>query len=172
MLDCMKLNNISRIYFFVIILSIFSSLCAVAVFVNSAKDDDYTLDNLITFVVTILSMLIAVLAYHISVKTYISIDTVNAISRMDGNVMENENYRTNIISMIRYFNSETRTGACNQVLGYIENNIRNDKIYSGAKLADSIQEIIDVIVLFSFLSKKLISLQIKVLLLKMTQLEG
>lgn len=65
-------------------------------FLRSASADHNTLDNLITFVVTILSMLVAILAYHVSVKTYISIDSVNAISRMDGNVMENENYRTEL----------------------------------------------------------------------------
>ena len=71
----------------VILLSIVAALFATVVFLRSASADHNTLDNLITFVVTILSMLVAVLAYHISVKTYISIDAVNAISKMDGNVI-------------------------------------------------------------------------------------
>ncbi|MDO4736861.1 MAG: hypothetical protein Q4B21_07610, partial [Bacteroidia bacterium] len=76
----MKIKNIWRIYILVIILSLIATVCSIVVFVNSAKADNNTLDNLITFVVTILSMLIAILAYHISVKTFISIDAVNAIS--------------------------------------------------------------------------------------------
>ena len=66
----------------VILLSIVAALFATVVFLRSASADHNTLDNLITFVVTILSMLVAVLAYHISVKTYISIDAVNAIIRI------------------------------------------------------------------------------------------
>lgn len=150
----MKFKNLWRIYLIVIILSFFSTICAIAIFIHSASADHNTLDNLITFVVTILSMLIAILAYHISVKTYISIDAVNAISRMDGNVMENENYRTNIASIIRHFNAQKREDTCNQIMSHIENLFENNSITSGAKLADSIQEMIDIIVLFSFVIKK------------------
>ncbi|MDO4736862.1 MAG: hypothetical protein Q4B21_07615, partial [Bacteroidia bacterium] len=67
----------------------------------------------------------------------------------------NENYRTNIISIIRYFNAEKRDDACNQLLGHLEMKFSDNNINSGAKLADSIQEMIDVIVLFSFLIQRL-----------------
>ncbi len=150
----MKANKIWKTYVIVIVLSLIATICACIVFVNSAKDDNNTLDNLITFVVTILSMLVALLAYHISVKTYISIDAVNAISRMDGNVMEIENYRTNVISLIRLFDAETQAETCDQILHYIERLLYGNKINSGAKLADCIQGVIDVIVLFSFLIQR------------------
>ncbi|MCI5717994.1 MAG: hypothetical protein MR292_06390 [Alistipes sp.] len=150
----MFVNNIKKIYTIVIILTIIVSISAIVVFLNSASADHNTLDNLIIFVVTILSVLISILAYHISVKTYISIDAVNAISRMDGNVMENENYRTNIISVIRRFNAQKKDEACDQILSYLENIFVKRSIYSGAKLADSIQEMIDLIVLFSFVIER------------------
>ena len=90
----MKANNLWKVYFVVFLLSVAVIAFSSAVFINTAKEDHNTLDNLIAFVASIFSILIALLAYHISVKTYVSIDAVNAISRMDGNVMENENYRT------------------------------------------------------------------------------
>ncbi len=93
----MKANNLWKVYFVVFLLSVAVIAFSSAVFINTAKEDHNTLDNLIAFVASIFSILIALLAYHISVKTYVSIDAVNAISRMDGNVMENENYRTDIV---------------------------------------------------------------------------
>lgn len=113
----MKVKNLWRIYVIVIVLCVIAAVCATIVFLRSASADHNTLDNLITFVVTILSMLVALLAYHISVKTYISIDAVNAISRMDGNVMENENYRTSIISIVRKFDDADKVSASNRLIG-------------------------------------------------------
>lgn len=149
----MKNKNLWRIYLFVITISTIVAICAGIIFLHSADVKNNTLDNLITFVVTILSMLIAILAYHISIKTYVSIDAVNAISRMDGNVMENENYRTNIIAIIRCFNAQDKEGTCEQIIEYLENLFKDNTINSGAKLADSIQEMIDIIVIFPFVIK-------------------
>ena len=149
----MKVKNLWRIYVIVIVLCVIAAVCATIVFLRSASADHNTLDNLITFVVTILSMLVALLAYHISVKTYISIDAVNAISRMDGNVMENENYRTSIISIVRKFDDADKVSASNRLIGELEKKFSGN-VTSGAKLADNIQQTVDVIVLLSFIVRR------------------
>ena len=56
--------------------------------------------ELMPFIVSIVSLIIAVLAFDISMKTYSSIDAVNSISKMDGNIMENEDYRTDRKSVV------------------------------------------------------------------------
>ncbi len=150
----MKANNLWKVYFVVFLLSVAVIAFSSAVFINTAKEDHNTLDNLIAFVASIFSILIALLAYHISVKTYVSIDAVNAISRMDGNVMESENYRTEILSLMRQFDGEDRSAACNQLLSYLNANFKKESLNSGARLADSIQGMIDLIVLFSFVIKR------------------
>lgn len=150
----MKIKNLWRVYTIVIAIFIVVTVLAIVVFLESASSDNNTLDNLITFVITVLSMLVAVLAYHISVKTYISIDTVNAISRMDGNVMENENYRTGILSLIRCFCGRERREAGEELILYIENLFTSSNITSGAKLADNIQNMVDTMVLFPFLMQR------------------
>lgn len=150
----MKAKSIRSVYFIVILLSVFVIVFSSVVFIKTAKEDHNTLDNLITFVVTILSVVIALLAYHISVKTYVSIDAVNAISRMDGNVMENENYRTSLLSVMRRFNSKSKEEICDSLLGYLEEQFDEDCINSGARLADSVQRMIDIIVLFSFVIER------------------
>ena len=48
--------------------------------------------NDVNLLLAIISAVVALLALYISLCTYISIDEVNAISRMDGNVMENQKY--------------------------------------------------------------------------------
>ena len=150
----MKAQSIRSVYFIVILLSVFVVVFSSVVFLKTAKEDHNTLDNLITFVVTILSVVIALLAYHISVKTYVSIDAVNAISRMDGNVMENEHYRTSLLSMMRRFNSKSKDETCDSLLDYLEEQFDEDCINSGARLADSIQKMIDIIILFSLVIER------------------
>ena len=144
----MKKKNPWRIYVFSVVLCLLILVVGASYFfINYATERHSSPDNLITFVLTILSVVVAFLAYHISMKTYISIDSVNAISRMDGNVMENRDYRTNISSIIRQFDGKDRDEAGRQILRYLERTVKASETVSGAKLADSIQGMIDVIVL-------------------------
>ncbi len=144
-----KIKNMLKIYRLVVIIAIFASVVSIFIFIFSKPFDD-----LITFVITVLSILIAVFAYHISVKTYISIDAVNAMSHMDGNVMEMENYRTNLVSLIIKFKGTSKEEASKELLDKIEKPFIENKISSGANLADSIQKMVDVVVLFSFIVVK------------------
>ncbi len=109
--------------------------------------------EVILFVATTISVLVALMAYQISIMTYVSIDSVNAISRMDGNVMENSGYRASIFARLRTFEDTNRKDACEQLLKVMEKlfDRKNIKTLSGAKLADNIQEIIDMIVLVPFI---------------------
>lgn len=60
-------------------------------------------DNTNELVVAVVSLAVALLALYISLRTFYSIDEVNAISRMDGNVMENSRYRPNILRAVFRF---------------------------------------------------------------------
>ena len=144
-----KNKNIIETYLFVLILTGITTAGSVYVYV----DNDNRTADLVVFIMTILSVLIALLAYHISVKTYVSIDAVNAMSRMDGNVMEIKDYRTGILAMMRYFNGATQEEAAEAVLHHIETAFGKKHDVSGAKMADSIQEVIDITVLISLVIK-------------------
>ena len=78
----MNSNPFLKYYFLVGFLLVSACIACFFIFKTSS------LAELIIFIMTVISVLIAMLAYHISIKTYVSIDAVNAISRMDGNVME------------------------------------------------------------------------------------
>ena len=141
----MNSNPFLKYYFLVGFLLVSACIACFFIFKTSS------LAELIIFIMTVISVLIAMLAYHISIKTYVSIDAVNAISRMDGNVMENEGYRTNIAAQIRLFNEIEKEDVRKALLDHIKNLFNNHQNLSGARLADNIQEVIDVIVLLPFI---------------------
>jgi hypothetical protein len=114
--------------------------------------------ELMLYIVSFFSAYIAVLALFFSAKTYFSIDSVDAMSKMDGNVMENENYRTSIFSIICKFDNdktgskahvEERDKACDGILKHLEELFSKKNIKSGATLADGIQNVLDVVVLLA-----------------------
>lgn len=140
-----KNRSLFKIYLVVIVLVGITTGVSLLIFTSS------TISEMIVFVMTVVSVLIALLAYHISIKTYISIDAVNAISKMDGNVMENENYCTNVFSRMLSFKAETKEGASDELLSYMESMFSGNGNFSGSRLADNVQEMIDLIVLISFI---------------------
>lgn len=105
----------------------------------------------LNLVLAILSAIVALLALCISLCTYISIDEVNAISRMDGNVMENSRYLPNVLRMIFYYKQNGMEETGEAVLLHWEKLFRKDAISTGAHLSDNLQEVVDMMVLVPFL---------------------
>ena len=63
-----------------------------------------SVNTVATFAMGMVSLLIAVAAFILSVITYISIDSVNMLSSMEGNVLCNENYNAEYISLVEEYN--------------------------------------------------------------------
>ena len=82
-------------------LNIFFALILVICF--GALSTVFQPDNGNNFIIAATSLGVALIALYISLRTFYSIDEVNAISRMDGNVMENSRYRPNILRAIFRF---------------------------------------------------------------------
>ncbi len=142
-----RLNNPLKIAIFCILAILIS--IGISQWFNLAKPHD-----LMLYLVTCFSASIAVFALIVSIQTYISIDSVNAMSKMDGNVMENENYRTSIFSIICKFSKNNKDDAGGEILTYIEGLLKKEQTKSGATLADSIQNVIDIVVLLAFVIHK------------------
>jgi hypothetical protein len=102
------------------------------------------------FIVAVVSLAVALVAIYFSLRTYYSIDEVNAISRMDGNVMENPRYRPNILRFIFRFTEVDYTKASEDLLKDMEEPFLGKGTKSGAHLADSVQEVADMMVLIPF----------------------
>ncbi len=107
-------------------------------------------DNTKELVVAVVSLAVALLALYISLRTFYSIDEVNAISRMDGNVMENPRYRPNILRAVFRFPQIDFAETSEALMSHMERLFRDKNKQSGAHLADRVQEVADMLVLVPF----------------------
>lgn len=114
-------------------------------------------DNLMS-ITAIASAIIALLALSFSFVTFQSIDTVSVISKMEGNVLENNHYIKNIIGLIGNFEKGTygsitkQEEAVEAFLGQLRVfEKKRQKVTSGTLLADELQFSIDFVPLMAFL---------------------
>jgi hypothetical protein len=110
-------------------------------------------DNGNNFIIAATSLGVALLALYISLRTFYSIDEVNAISRMDGNVMENPRYRPNILRAVFLFPQVGFAETSKAYMTYLNDLFQKKDQQSGAHLADSVQETADLLVLVPYFIK-------------------
>jgi len=103
--------------------------------------------NLVNFTITFLSLVVALIAFIIATQTYISIDSVNVISQMEGNVLENEHYVTSTIALLREYHMESSQEVGDKIFENLENRFRK-KPRTAIEFTDHLQYFIDVIVFF------------------------
>lgn len=104
-------------------------------------------------IIAIFSLDVALLALYISLRTFYSIDEVNAISRMDGNVMENPRYRPNILRAVFRFPQGDFLETSEALMNYMEGLFHDKSKHSGAHLADNVLEVADLLVLIPYFVK-------------------
>lgn len=104
-------------------------------------------------IIAIFSLDVALLALYISLRTFYSIDEVNAISRMDGNVMENPRYRPNILRAVFRFPQSEFQDTSEALMDYMEGLFHDKSKQSGAHLADNVLEVADLLVLIPYFIK-------------------
>ena len=107
-------------------------------------------DNSNELIIAFVSFVVAVIALYISLRTFYSIDEVNAISRMDGNVMENPRYRPNILKEVFCFPQSEFSDTCKALIEHMEDLFREKNKQSGAHLADNVQEVANMLVLIPY----------------------
>lgn len=107
-------------------------------------------DNNDEMIIAFVSFVVAVIALYISLRTFYSIDEVNAISRMDGNVMENPRYRPNIFKEVFCFPQTEFSDTSKALMEHMEGLFRDKSKQSGAHLADNVQEVANLLVLVPY----------------------
>lgn len=98
--------------------------------------------------ILITSFVISFVAFVFSMITYFSIDAVNSVTAMDGNVLENEDYAIAYEEMIDNFMDEADQKAFSEKLFKIVRCPRRTK--SCIVFADHLQNILDHIILFAY----------------------
>lgn len=135
----MKRTNILYITIFLIVL--FSGCLAIWVYyLKEGKD-------LLNFTISIVGFCIALLALFIAVRTYASIDSVNNISKMDGNILDNERYVTSLPELINQYKSKNEKDLDEELFESIELKLKRDS-NTAVLFADTLQYLVDLIVLF------------------------
>ncbi|MEM5511957.1 hypothetical protein WNY79_03540 [Pseudoalteromonas sp. AS84] len=129
------------LYFTILLLVLLSAFLAVWVYdLKEGKD-------LLSFTISTVSFCIAVLALFITVRTYTSIDSVNNISKMEGNILDNENYVTSLPELINQFKSQDENTLEKEIFDSIEHKLKKES-ETAVLFADTLQYVIDLIVLF------------------------
>ena len=104
--------------------------------------------NTIDFMVSITSISIAFIALIVALSTYFSIDSVNNITKMEGNILENEDYSTSIAEIVRKYDQKTADETAEAVFNDLENRFSKRNSNTAVKLANNLQTFIDIIVIF------------------------
>ncbi len=121
------------------------------------------------FVILFSSWGISILALGIAIKTYSSIDVLNKITSMEGNVLENENYSVNYSEKIRELcgiENDTNLLTNIELQNYIFNDIEKkvDKDYKTCmEFTRAIQYVIDNLIWFAYFSNDIESLSSKII---------
>ncbi len=107
-----------------------------------------------TFVIGMLSFLLSVVALVFSVVTYVSIDSVNALSSMEGNVLCNENYNAEYILLVKdYEDCKTQLALQKKLFANIEENFRHNS-KTCMLFTDFLQYFLDNLLWFAYIDTK------------------
>lgn len=109
-----------------------------------------TAADMTEFTIVVVGLLISFIAFIISMKTYISIDSVNNITQMEGNVLENENYVTSVTSLLREYNDESSEKVSEKLFSNLETRFTKQS-KTAIEFANNLQYFIDIIVFFPYL---------------------
>lgn len=106
--------------------------------------------DIVDLTTAVLGLVVALWAFVIAMMTYSSIDSVNVITKMEGNVLENENYVTSFTSLLKEYNKKSSNEVSEKIFTNLENRfIKKSK--TAVEFANNLQYFIDIIVFFPYL---------------------
>jgi hypothetical protein len=136
----------SKIVYYIAIVVV----AAVTVFMSYKVHPIKSTADLVSFTTTVVGLVVSFSAFIFAMKTYLSIDSVNVITQMEGNVLENENYVTSFTSLLKEYNMEHPDNVGEEIFKNLEKKFtRNSK--TAMEFASSLQYFIDIIVFFPYL---------------------
>ena len=113
-----------------------------------------SVNSIVSLAIGLVSFLLSVVALIFSVVTYVSIDSVNALSSMEGNVLCNENYNAEYVLLIKqYDDCKTQKALRNKLIQDVENFFKKNNKNCMA-FTDSLQFLIDRLLWFAYVDTK------------------
>ncbi|MDI2587632.1 hypothetical protein OR571_11040 [Psychrobacillus sp. NEAU-3TGS] len=101
----------------------------------------------VDFSITAVSIVIAIVAFDIAMRTYVSIDSVNAVNKMQGNVLENTDYVTSIPLLLKKYNMEDDHKVSERLYRDLEILFKKNS-NTAIEFADNLQYFMDLIAFF------------------------
>lgn len=141
---------IISIIFFAIALSIM--YIVYELYFNTGYFD--SVNSIITLAIGLVSFLMSVIALIFSVVTYVSIDSVNALSSMEGNVLSNENYNAEYVLIVKQYNDcKTQVALRNKLIQDVNEFFQRHN-RTCMEFTDSLQFLIDRLLWFAYVDTK------------------
>lgn len=134
-------NHIPLRYIIIAVVGIIATVICVKIYPFKSTAD------LITFTTTVSSLLVSFTAFIFAMKTYLSIDSVNVITQMEGNVLENENYVTSVNSLLKEYDMKDTKGVADAIFNKLERKFAKES-KTAIAFAGNLQYFIDIIVFF------------------------
>ncbi|UXH43230.1 hypothetical protein N5C46_16240 [Rossellomorea vietnamensis] len=140
----MKTSRLPYHYISIVIVAVISVYVCLKVYPIKNTAD------LVLFVTTVGSLVVSFSAFIFAMKTYLSIDSVNVITQMEGNVLENENYVTSFTSLLKQYDMEDPDQVGEEIFKNLEKKFTKQS-KTAIEFASSLQYFIDIIVFFPYL---------------------
>lgn len=146
-----KKKPLHIVFFIITIVFIICALISYIIYINQMKEPT---DIIPDFFISISSLVISFIALIIALITYFSIDSVNNVTSMEGNVLENPNYTIAYSEMIKSFsNCKVKSEFEKKLLEKVCPAF-NNKTLTCIQFADFIQNVIDHIIWFAYVDFK------------------
>lgn len=139
--------NVALQYFFIVLVGL--STLAIGYKIYLIKDTT----DMILFLTTLIGLVVSFWAFLFAMRTYISIDSVNVITQMEGNVLENESYVTSYPSLLRKFNQQSQEEVSKAIFKELKFKF-NKQSKTALDFSFNLQFFIDIIVFFPYLFNK------------------
>lgn len=108
---------------------------------------NYTEVDIILFLISSVSLTISFIALLISLNTYFSIDAVNKVTRMEGNLLENDQYSLSLAELLIEYDEENPTDLANKLFDDLKKRFEKDS-KTAIDFTDHLQHFVDVLIFF------------------------
>ena len=150
----MKTNSNTKLKISVVISFILAVIIFAITIILYRRSYFDSLNVIMTFSIGIMSLIISIVALLVSLSTYFSIDSVNVISSMEGNVLCNENYNAEYLILVqKYENCKNRDELESALYEHLYDRLKNHS-KTCMQFTDTIQEILDNILWYAYVDTR------------------
>ena len=120
----------------------FAGMVGTMVLLSQRKANTY--EDFFNVFISITSFILSFLAFCVAVKTYISIDSVDSATAMEGNILENTHYSVEYVDLLKTINGNTHDDVVKKLKAALN---KKHRYHNTIEFANHLQRTIDCLVL-------------------------